>query len=277
MRESKRYLGLELSGAKNQKTALASIEYYPTEKKIFLLDTFDRVEAGDESLLALLEELRTPTTQIGVNIALELPPCVSCTRKTCPLPKSCTVPAVKWMRETTRKAAKSKPNGVRVLDFTPYTQRPSELWVRYHALPELPESHRFEIDETLGGNKAPLSARMSFLKRHLTDVTLLEAWPKLTIAFLALELKLDKRVIATYRHLEEGSHSRAKILEILSDRKGLFIYERDARKLSQSLAVFDAFICALTALLADTGQCVEAPRGFPNSTGWVYFPKVAEA
>ena len=31
----------------------------------------------------------------------------------------------------------------------------------------------------------------------------------------------------------------------------IFIYERDIRKLAHSLASFDAFICAYTALLAD--------------------------
>ena len=86
-----RYLGLELSGAKSNKTTLASIEYYPKEKKVFLLDTYDRVAfdrenesgptTGDEALLALLSELVQGVAKIGVNVPLDLPPCTTCIKK----------------------------------------------------------------------------------------------------------------------------------------------------------------------------------------------------
>ena len=68
MRE--RFLGLELAGAKNNKTALSILEYYPREQKIFLLDIRDRISgdrgsarehrpgisSGDQALLDLLFE-----------------------------------------------------------------------------------------------------------------------------------------------------------------------------------------------------------------------------
>ena len=279
MHESKRYLGLDLAGAKNQKTSLAVLEYYPTEKKIFLLDIYERIiprenHSNDDALIELIDELKPGIAQIGINVPLDLPPCVPCTRKTCPTPQKCSVPAVKWMRETTRKVRKlpASTDGTRVLEFTPYTQRPIELWVRYHILPKLPVSHRFEVDEALGGNKAPLTARMHYLKRHLGKTPLAEVWPKLSVAVLAEELGIQKRVISRYRQLEEGVHAREEILEILTQRHGLFIYERDIKKLTHSLGAFDAFICAYTALLADTDRCVEKPAGFPQGYSWVQFP-----
>lgn len=274
MREVKRFLGLELAGAKNQKTSLAALEYYPKERKIFLLDIFDKITAhedqtGDEALLEVIAEVNPDHATLGVNVALDLPPCVTCERKTCPLPANCTVPTVKWMRETHRKA--SKQTGIRYREFTPYTQRPIELWVKHRIFPNLPESHLFEIDETLGGNRAPLSTRMNFLKRHLHHLKLVEVWPKLTVTILTAQLGMHKRIASTYRHLEEGIYSREEILHLLAQTYEVFIYDRDLKKLAQSLTAFDAFICAFTALLADQNQCAEIPKGFPNS-GWVHYP-----
>jgi hypothetical protein len=271
----RRYLGIELSGAKNQKTALAAIEYYPREEKIFLLDIYDRVaghdhQTGDEALLEIIGELGPGTRRVGVNVPIELPPCITCTRKTCPMPARCSVPAVKWMRDATRRAARA---GARAREFTPYTQRPAELFIRYGVLPKLPEWTRLEIDEALGGNKAPLTARMHFLRCHLKSFELAEVWPKLTVALLAQDLGLHRRTVTTYRHLEQGAHARGEILEALVSRHGVFIYERDVRKLAQSLAAFDAFVCAYTALLSDLGRCVKLPRDFPPSAGWLEFPR----
>ncbi len=273
---AQRYLGLELAGAKNQKTALAALEFYPQEQKIFLLDIFEKImkhedQTSDEALLDLVAEFKPITAELttrvpmGVNVPLDLPPCIGCTRKTCPLPQKCTVPTVKWMRETAKKAQKKK-------EFTPYTQRPVELWIRHHVLPELPAAHAFEIDETLGGNKGPLTARMHFLKRHLHGIRLLETWPKLTISVLGFELGLSKRTLSSYRKLEEGAYAREEILETLVHQKGVFIYERDIQKLSHSLACFDAFICAYTALLADTHQCAKTPKASLGS--WVHYPRL---
>jgi hypothetical protein len=272
--ESRRYLGLDLAGAKNQKTALAVLEYYPKEKKIFVLDIYERI-SGDQPLLELIEELEPGIARLGVNVPLNLPPCIPCSRKTCPTQTKCIDSAVKWMRDFTKKAQKSsdlKETGLKVLEFTPYTQRPVELWIRYQVLPKLPPSHRFEVDEALGGTKAPLTARMNYLKRHLHKLPLAEVWPKLAVALFAVDLGIQKRIVSKYRQLEEGIHAREEIIEELARKHGLFIYERDIAKLSHSLAAFDAFICAYTALLADTDRCAERPHGFPSTSGWVDYP-----
>ena len=238
VRETRRYLGLELAGAKNQKTALAALEYYPKEKKIFLLDIYDRITghrgrdegpthersegtshhheshppgllglttAADEALLELLTELSEDAEPkhhgilMGVNVPLQLPPAIACARKTCAKPTAGTLAAVKWMREAHRKAerqARTDANAPRVTEYTTYTQRPVELWVRYQVLSRLPEAYRFEIDETLGGNKAPLTARMQFIRRHLEPLPfagIWEVWPKLTVSLLGLSLELPGR------------------------------------------------------------------------------------
>jgi hypothetical protein len=139
---------------------------------------------------------------------------------------------------------------------------------------QLPEHAQFEVDEAMGGTKAPLTARMNFLQRCLPGLRLIEVMPKLTTSILAGEMEIPRRIISAYRHLEEGIHARGEILEALSQHHDIFIYERDQRKLSQSLAAFDAFICAYTALLSGTGRCQKAPTGFPLASGWVEFPEL---
>ena len=277
MRETKRYLGLELAGAKNQKTSLAVLEYYPREQKTFLLDSFDKIsvqpdETSDEALLHLIDEVREGVVYMGVNVPLVLPPCITCSRKTCPPTGPCGDPAALWMKRFTQRIARKNENSNKLRTFTAYTQRPVELWIRHKVFPELPKTIHFEIDETLGGNRAPLTARMHFLKRHLENMSLVEIWPKLTVAVLCAQLGLPHRVGTAYRHLEDGAHFREEILTRLAEDYQIFIYERDLHKLSASLTSFDAFICAFTALLCDKGDCVKIPKGFPISSGWVHYP-----
>ncbi len=277
----RRYLGLELSGAKNPKTALSALEYYPREKKIFLLDVYDRVvplghETSDNALLGLIGELRVGVSRMGVNVPLSLPPCFLCTPRICKKPAECSSVDSKWMRDYVKRTARAaQAKGIRSLPITPYTQRPIELFVRYSILPKIPENLRFEIDETLGGNRAPLTARMHFLKRALEDFQLVEVWPKLSVSLFADPLKLSKRVLQNYRQLESGVDARTEILEHISERQGVFIYDRDLKKLSASLAAFDSFICAYTALLVDLGLCQKSPAGFPKKSGWIAIPNSA--
>ncbi len=276
----KRYLGLELSGAKNAKTTLATLEYYPKEKKVFLLDVHtgigaDATKDSDEVLIETLHDHADghPDFKIGVNVPLTLPPCFTCTRKAC-ASEGCSAPEVKWMRTLpqTRRPV-SKKTAKQKSFFTPYTQRPIELWLKHEVISKLPERARFEIDETLGGNKAPLTARMHYLQRHLKGMEMHEVLPKLTVALLMPKLKITLKQIQNYRKMEEGAEARQIILEKMCDQLDLFIYDRDMKKLTQSLGAFDAFLCAYTILLYDRNECVNPPRSFPMASGWVRYPK----
>ena len=157
--------------------------------------------------------------------------------------------------------------------FTPYTQRPIELWLKNEILPCLPAKLQFEIDETLGGNKAPLTARMQFLKPYLSDYELHEVLPKLTVALISPFLKLTQRTLHQYRQLEEGVFARQTILDRMSENLDIFIYDRDQKKITQNLNAFDAFLCAYTVLLFDRNECVSAPKHFPVKSGWIRYPK----
>ena len=148
-----------------------------------------------------------------------------------------------------------------------------EIWMRYKVLPKIQEKMRFEIDEALGGTKAALTARMTFLQMHLKQWKLIETSPKLTIAVLSSKLKLPPQVLSTYRHLEKGIHSRSLIIEGLAQEFGIFIYEKENKRLCNHLGSFYAFLSALTVLLADEKKTVSPPKNFPDKMGWTAFPK----
>lgn len=276
----KRYLGLELSGAKNAKTTLATLEYYPKEKKVFLLDVHvgigaDESANSDEALIQTISDHADEHLdfKMGVNVPLTLPPCIGCTKKAC-MNSQCAAPEVKWMRTQSGKKRTTSKRQARMKDFfTPYTQRPVELWLKNEVLAKLPEKIRFEIDETLGGNKAPLTARMHYLQKHLSKYEIVEVLPKLTVALLAPFMKLNQRVLKQYRQLEDGASARETIMERMCENLDIFIYDRDLKKITQNINAFDAFLCAYTVLLLDRNECVNPPKGFPIASGWICYPK----
>ena len=278
--KQKRYLGLELSGAKNSKTTLATLEYYPKEEKVFLLDVHCGIGADEskDSDSVLIETILDhanghPNFKIGVNVPLTLPPCFTCTKKTCAA-EGCSSPEVKWMRTMplSRKPVSKKIAKLKNF-FTPYTQRPIELWLKHEVISKLPEKIRFEIDETLGGNKAPLTARMQYLQRRLSGYEIHEVLPKLTVALLMFSLKIKMKHLQNYRKMEDGAEARQNILEKMCDKLDIFIYDRDFKKLSQNLNAFDAFLCAYTILLFDLNECEAPPKSFPLASGWIRYPR----
>ncbi|MEK7692462.1 MAG: hypothetical protein AAB425_15710, partial [Bdellovibrionota bacterium] len=259
------------------KTTLAALEFFPRERKVFLLDIYEKIapvaeESTDAALIEAIEEesASTKVAKMGVSASLAFPPCVGCTVRKCPMPAQCKVPEVRWMRKQAGKSAV----------LTPYTQNPSEIWVRYKIFPELPESFRFDIDEGLGGNRAPLTTRMVFLQRHLQKFPLIEVLPKLSVAVLVSRLARKGsegaalvREYRRYRKPEEGALARQRILQKVTESEGIFVYERDLRKLATNLSAFDAFFCAYTALLDDLDGCEPAPKGRVEPR--LRFPKIS--
>ncbi len=267
------------------------MEYYPDQEKVFLLDLIDQAfedsndsrkqkknQNPDEQLVQTIRHFAKGSDHLGVSVPLSLPPCIPCRIKNCPFPKKCTVPQVRWMRESVKKAKKNDLSEKHITpkEFTPYTQRPIELWMRYFLFPQLPENLRFEIDETLGGTRAPLSARMIFLKKHLKSFKLYEVLPKLTLALVCKELSIPHRFLSDYRDVERGVYARKQILEYLVQKKGVFIYQKDLSHCSKSLNSFNAFLCAYTAFLEVTKKTQPRPKNFPKSAHWLSYPKMVQ-
>ena len=162
---------------------------------------------------------------------------------------------------------KAKARNSKLKHFTPYSQRPVDLYFRYkHSEPNL-----FQ-DETMGANIAPQASRMAYLIRHLPDLHLIETWPKLVLYHLVKPLKLSKREVLDYRHLERGVGVRTRVLERLVEKSQLFIYERDLKKLVTNMDAFDSFICAWVAMMTDLERVVEFKRTCRSSPAGSKYP-----
>ncbi len=269
--------GLELAGAKNLKTSLAVMEQYvrPKENKTFLLDLYTGLgqvdtESADALLLEAIDECLSDRRKgekvwMGVNVPLTLPPCTRCTKRQCPLPERCVVPAVKWMRNFQRSERADRAAAI-----TPYTQRPVEMFLRK----TLQEVAQPAIDDALGGARAALTARMVFLKPHLEarGIELVEVFPRYASHVLGTELGAPARVLRNIRHLEHGVAARRWLMERWIERTSTFIYERDLEKMIHQLNAFDAWLCAWVAQMASLGQTQKPPKGFPIASGWIHCP-----
>ena len=101
----------------------------------------------------------------------------------------------------------------------------------------------------------------------------IEVYPKLSLWRIGRSLKIQKSYLRFHKHQAGGQEARQAILKELIRQEFAFIYEQDVRLMTENANAFDAFICALTAVLKFTGQCEKKPRDFPKSESWIEIPK----
>ncbi len=253
-----------MSGGKNDKTCITSLEYYPQHHKIFLKDIKDKIPSEDEVsqdkfLLDILNKADRNLKYITIDSPLALPFCL--THK-CGGVEKCKAPTTKWQWAHYLKHKKKKKN---LKLFTPYTERCVERYVNY----ELEEF--FEMPEALGANKAPLTVRSVYLKSKIKK-KLLEVFPKISVWRIGTLFKISKNDLKNYRHSVHGKECRAVFLQTLIEKDLLFIYDQDLHKLIENPNAFESMVCALTGYLKYKGQCEKPPKNFPIQEGWIEFP-----
>lgn len=265
--EFHRFAGVMLGGGKTDRTAVAVIEYYPQQKRVFLRSLREKVrpdgdQSADMQLHAVLTEAEKDLETIAFNAPIQLPKCMRCDLK-CPGVERCKVPEIKWMWDFHRKRSKQRrPNKM----FTPYTERCAEMFISS----ELEEP--FHPSHALGSNAAPLAARAIFVSRRLR-VPIVEVYPKLAIWRIGAALRVPKSHLRFHKHAVDGDESRLVILKALVDHDIAFIYQQDMRTMVENNDAFEAFVCALTAFLKVRGQTEKPPAGFPKGEAWIEFPK----
>ncbi len=261
-----RFAGVSLGGGKTDKTAVAQIEYFPEQKRIFLKSLFTNVASvGDKSSDLALHEILTEHKfkYVAFDTPLSLPLCMTCELK-CPGFEKCKLPHIKWMWEYHNKRHKSKrPNKL----FTPYTERCVEMYISS----ELEEN--FFPSHALGANAAPLAARAHFVARRLKKLALIEVYPKLSLWRIGLSLDIPKSYLRFHRHSMDGDEARYYILSRIIESNIAFIYQQDLRAMVENMNAFDAFIAALTAYLKHRVQTEPRPKDFPKLEAWIEFPK----
>ena len=265
--KSKRFIGISLGGGKTDKTCLSVLEYYPTQKKIFLSRLFDKIRtegeiSADLMVHRLITQYPGKIESVAFDVPLRLPKCIRCKLK-CPGYEACDQPEIQWMWKHYR-ATKSKKSPAKL--FTPYTERCVEQYLQS----QLEEP--FQAQHALGSNLAPLTTRALFISRRL-KLPLLEVYPKLSLWRIGSSLSMPQSHLRFHRHWESGQESRAFVIQKLMEKDIAFIYDQDVKILMESPQAFDSFMCALTGLLSFQGQCEERPKGFPRSEAWIEIPQ----
>lgn len=220
--------------------------------------------SADIQIQKMIESIEKPIDCIAVDAPLSLPKCFLCALE-CPGSEKCSEPELKWMvKHYQKKNAGKKPYRY----MTPYTERCVELYLE-DGLEE-----KFTLDHALGSNRAPITARMIYLKSRMKKKKFIEVAPKVSFWRMGLFLGIPKSKLRMHRHWDGGIDGRRLFLESLIDRNLAFIYEQDKKNLVEDQYAFDAFLCALTALMASLKQTEPRPVGFPKGEQWIEIPKI---
>jgi hypothetical protein len=264
--KSHHFMGVCLGGGKTDKTSLALVEYYPEQNKIFLSRLYEKVRtegetSSDLQLHSMIVEQVPEVKSVAFDVPLTFPKCVRCELK-CPGYEVCKEPEIKWMWDFYRERNESRrPTKL----FTPYTERCAELYLSAHL------EETFHPSHALGANLAPLVTRAHFITRRL-QVPVIEVNPKISLWRIGRSLNIPKTYLRFHRHSVEGEASRKFILEKLIEKDIAFLYAQDVRAMTENNQAFEAFICAMTAVLEYKGQVEPRPPGFPVAEAWTALP-----
>lgn len=260
-----RFVGVSLSGGKQDKACVAILEYFPKHDKVFLVKLYEKIK-GDESVSVdskILDVINSyeNTAYVVMDVPTQLPICLTCELK-CPGIEKCQEPHIQWMhKKNNEKNAQKKPKKL----FTSYTQRAVEFILSY----DLEET--FTLPHAMGANSAPLVARALFLAKRV-KAKILEANPKVTIWRVGRYLKLQKSHLMFHRHSVGGDESRLALLSALSEHNVVFVYKEDIKSMYLNNHSFEAFICALTGFFKFKGLTEKPPKGFPSDESWIEIP-----
>lgn len=252
---------------------MVALDYFPGEGKIFLAEGAlhlhgTKEETADEALVRTVNRLAPH--RIAVDAPLTFPPCLVCDVAACPGAQGCPKESVKWMREESERRRWSKAKTP-----PPYTHRPVDLLMRGKWQEDAPLP--LPSDEAFGSSRAPLAARISYLRKHFDCKALIEASPRFAIAGLADWYGVSARELRRCRDMEYGAENRFTILNKMAEKAAvpglphLFLYMTDVVNLSKELAGFDALLCALMALCHDLDLL--EPNEIPVEWGSLARPK----
>lgn len=261
--KSQRYLGLQLGGSR--RTAVVCLDYFPGQKKVFLVENKTRLhgtneETADELLLRVVNGLAAES--IGVDAPLTLPPCLICSETACPGAQACNKEAVQWMREESERRRWSKSKFP-----PPYTHRPVDLLMRGKWQDDVPLP--IPSEEAFGSGRAPLTARMNYLRKRFTTQKFLEVSPRFALAGIADWYGISVRELRRCRDMEYGAENRFTILNKIAEKTDIpglphvFLYMTDLVSIAKELSSFDAFLCALMALF-ESLDLLEKPEIDPS-------------
>jgi hypothetical protein len=240
---------------------------YHAETRAHLHGTRD--ETADELLIRSVNEIAPDL--IAVDAPLTFPPCLVCDVVACPGAGACEKPNVQWMREESERRRWSKAKFP-----PPYTHRPVDLLQRGRWQDDAPMP--IPAEETFGSGRAPLTARISYLRKHFVCKNLSETNPRFALAGFADWFGISTRELRRCRDMEHGAENRFTILNKMAEKHGheeipqIHLYMTEVVALAKDLGAFDALLCALVGVFSEM-RLLEPLEDIDPTWGWVERPR----
>lgn len=261
--------GIHLAGPNSTKTTVVIMTGRLGEGNLKINAVLDRMGAlhrlfSDDRLFDFLR--REEPDRVMIDSPLTVPPCVACTRPSCPGVNACEDIAVAYMQKLAESSAGKKRKRV----MNPQTQRIWDVKEWFQWAPSLQEP-------TYSANKAPLVVRAMTLQRRLNILSrpmrLWETSVPHAVSCLVDQLGLDRELAYQYRAFEVGRERRTSLLEALHEHG--FLEEDDIDEVAASVESFSAAIAAFVAALELFGFCSRPDNVFFQEQGWVYLPELS--
>lgn len=267
------YAGVHLSGSNAQRTAVVALSGNPLIQSLKVARVYEKIGSfgslfSDDRLVDILAHMPLGGS-VFIDCPLSLPPCVACTRPSCPGVVKCDDVSVAYMlslsgRAKSRRAQKHRP-------LNPQSQR---LWDAYQLV-------RGEVrpgEATFSSNLAPLVTRARVLQRRLNSlekpVQLAETSVALALDAVAHLIGADTQLGVDYRSFETGLDTRFQVLDEMVQRG--WIERPDDPNVEDQLVYtvegFNAFITAWVASLHGAALTDRRPGDFVQDEGWVFRP-----
>jgi hypothetical protein len=273
--ENVKLAGIHLAGPNSLKTTVVMMTGFLGEGNLKIASVYDRLGPAyklfsDERLFELLQHERPD--RVMVDCPLTLPPCVACTRPSCPGVIACEDIAVSYMQ----KLLESSVGRRRKRPLNPQTQRVWDVEAWFEQSPHIQEP-------SYSANKAPLVVRARTLQRRLNSLSPPLVLHETSIPHVLLALceqwGLPFKLGLEYRTFEEGEKRREEWLRQFQNR-GLLSQDlrpSDLLLLTRELEVFSAWISGMMAYWHAAGHAPEASNPFYAEQGWVYLPVLPSA
>jgi len=261
-----RTYGLELTGPRVPRSAVAILDYYPRSKRLLLSDLMmpqDEESDLDQSLIeafhkSLHAQEKNSKNIFVTNAPLSFPPLMA---KKMGVSHETIRQEIEWMNDLWKRL---RPQPRKFLD---YVHRPLEIYLR-HACPE-----RFAFADAIGSNQILLAARMLKLRESL-KTKIFESAPRASFHRIAKSLKARTFILQSYSSLTDGLEARKDFMHLIQRKvPELFIFEESFEMLVLHIQAFHAFVLALTGHLLHKEFCERAPHGFPKKSNWLLLPK----
>jgi len=272
-----KFAGIHLAGSNSQRTAVIVLQGDPLLKPLDIIGLYEKIGSqgklfSDDRLVGILMH-EGPLERIFVDCPLSQPPCVSCSRLTCPGVTGCEDIAVAYMLSLSQKLEKQGKRRKRPIN--PQSQR---LWDVEQVVAD-----RVFLEPSYSANMAPLVTRALVLQRRLNSLgdsyRLQETSVEKSLIRLAKYLHLEPTDIKSYRSFEHGASIREDIVSALIDQKWLRAPDpSDNNYLNQivmSLEIFQSLIAAIVASLSWKGLIQNKPDQYLVDEGWVYLPELS--